>query len=138
MEVFSAMKKKKRILIVDDNVTLRKGLRSLLSSHQDFSIVGEAGDGQEAIECVGELHPDLVLIDISMPRMDGLEATRKIKKKWPETKVLALTVHNSSEYITATIKAGADDYILKDSPSAELIQSIENIFSGKGVLNFKR
>ncbi len=126
------MDKKKRILIVDDYPIFRNGLRSLLSFHQDFDIVGEAGDGQEAIEFVEKLQPDLVLMDLSMPRMNGLDATRKIKRKWPKTKILMFTVYHS--YDKAAIKAGADGYILKDTSSNELIQSIENIFSEKQVL----
>jgi DNA-binding NarL/FixJ family response regulator len=127
--------KSKRILIVDDHPTLREGLRSLLSSQRDFDIVGEAGDGQEAVESVAILHPDLVLMDISMPRMDGMSATREIKKKWPETKILAFTVHNTPEYIAATLKAGADGYILKDTTRDKLICSIENILAGKRMIS---
>ena len=127
------MDKKKRILIVDDYPILREELRSLLSSHQDFEIVGGAEDGQEAIEFVGKLEPDLVLMDISMPRMNGLDAIRNIKKKWPKTKILVLSVYHS--YDTAALNAGADGYILKDASSNELIQSIENIFPGKQVHN---
>lgn len=132
------MDKPQRILIVDDNPDLREGLRFLLSSHQEFNVVGEAGDGLEAVDSVDRLLPDLVLMDLSMPRMNGIEATREIKTKRPETKILAFTVHKTPEYITATLKAGADGYILKDTPRAELIQSIKNIFSGKQILNFKR
>jgi DNA-binding NarL/FixJ family response regulator len=121
------MDKRKRILIVDDHPILREELRSLLSSHQDFSVVGWAEDGLEAIEFVGKLQTDLVLMDLSMPRMNGLDATRNIKKKWPKTKILVFTVYKS--YDTAAIKAGADGYILKDISRNELIQSIENIFS---------
>ena len=91
------MDNKKRTLIVDDYPFVREGLRSLLSSHQDFDIVGEAGDGLEAIELVSELHPDLVLMDMSMPRMDGMTAIREIKKRWPETLVMAFTIHKSPE-----------------------------------------
>ena len=120
------LSKKKRILVVDDNSRIREGLRSFLSSHQGFDIVGEAGDGLEAIQSVDRLLPDLVLMDVSMPRMNGMEATRLIKKKWPKTKILALTLHKIDEYITATLKAGADGYILKDSIYGELIQSIED------------
>ena len=129
------MDKKKRTLIVDDYPVVREGLRSLLSSHQDFDIVGEAGDGLEAIELVGELHPDLVLMDMSMPRMDGMTAIREIKKKWPKTLVLAFTIHKSPEYVFATLIAGADGYILKDDPWTELIASIENILKGEQVIS---
>ena len=104
------------------------------SSHQDFDIVGEAGDGLEAIELVSELHPDLVLMDMSMPRMDGMTAIREIKKKWPETLVLAFTIHKSPEYAFAALIAGADGYILKDDPWTELIASIENILKGEQVI----
>ena len=129
------MDNKKRTLIVDDYPGVREGLRSLLSSHQDFDIVGEAGDGLEAIELVGELHPDLVLMDMSMPRMDGMTAIREIKKKWPKTLVLAFTIHKSPEYVFATLIAGADGYILKDDPWTDLITSIENILKGEQVIS---
>lgn len=82
---------------------------------------------------VAKCHPDLVLMDISMPRMDGITATREIKKKWPGTKILAFTVYNTPEYITATLNAGADGYILKDTTRDKLISSIENILAGKRV-----
>ena len=129
------MDNKKRTLIVDDYPVVREGLRSLLSSHQDFDIVGEAGDGLEAIELVGELHPDLVIMDMSMPRMDGMTAIREIKKKWPKTLVLAFTIHKSPEYVFATLIAGADGYILKDDPWTDLITSIENILKGEQVIS---
>ena len=125
------MDKKIRILIVDDNPILREGLKSVLSPIPIFDIVGEAGDGIEALNLVRKLHPDLVLMDISMPRMDGIAATREIKKKWPGTKILAFTIHKIPEYRTATLKAGADGYLLKDSSRTELIQSIQDILDGK-------
>lgn len=129
------MDKRQRILIVDDNPNIREGLRSLLSSHQDFEIVGVAGDGLEAVQSVNQFFPDLVLMDLSMPRMSGLAATREIKEKRPETKILVLTVHKTDEYITATLKAGADGYILKESTRDELIQSIEETLAGIQVLS---
>ncbi len=129
------MDNKKRTLIVDDYPVVREGLRSLLSSHQDFDIVGEAGDGLEAVELVSELHPDLVLMDMSMPRMDGMTAIREIKKKWPKTLVLAFTIHKSPEYVFATLIAGADGYILKDDPWTELIASIKKILKGEQVIS---
>jgi two-component system cell cycle sensor histidine kinase/response regulator CckA len=129
------MDKRQRILIVDDNPNIREGLQSLLSPHQGFDIVGVACDGLEAIQAVDQFLPDLVLMDLSMPRMGGIAATREIKGQHPETKILALTVHKTEEYITAALKAGADGYILKDTPHAELIQSIEKTLGGMRVLS---
>ncbi len=124
------MNKPRRILIVDDNPALREGLKSILSDFPAFDIVGEAPDGVEALNAVERLLPDLVLMDISMPRMDGLAATKEIKKRWPGTKILVFTVYKTPEYLVAAHKAGADGYILKDSSRAELIQSIEDILAG--------
>ncbi|MGC1403552.1 MAG: response regulator transcription factor [Thermodesulfobacteriota bacterium] len=125
----------KRILIVDDHPTLREGLRSLLSSQDVFDIVGEAGDGLEAVALVDKLRPDLVLMDISMPRMDGIAATREIKGKRPETKILIFSVYMTPEYLKAALEAGADGYILKDSPRTKLILSIKNILAGNQVIS---
>ncbi len=125
------MDKKSRILIVDNNPILREGLKSVLSPIPIFDIVGEAADGLEAINLVERMLPDLVLMDISMPRMNGIEAIREIKKKRPGTKILAYTVHKIPEILTATLKAGADGYLLKDSSRTELIQSIQDILDGK-------
>jgi two-component system, NarL family, response regulator NreC len=122
--------KPQRILIVDDNPVLREGLKSILSKFSFFDIVGEAADGLEALNTAERLLPDLILMDISMPRMDGLTATKEIKKKWPGTKILVFTVHSTPEYLAAASKAGADGYLSKDSPRAELIQSIQNILAG--------
>ena len=124
------MNKMQRILIVDDNPVLREGLKSILSQFSFFDIVGEAADGLEALNTAERLLPDLILMDISMPRMDGLTATKEIKKKWPGTKILVFTVHLTPEYLAAASKAGADGYLSKDSPRAELIQSIQNILAG--------
>ena len=118
-----------RILIVDDNPILREGLKSVLSHPPIFDIVGQAGDGLEALDSVKKLHPDLVLMDIAMPRMDGITATQEIKKQWPEAKILVFTVHKSPEYRTAALNAGADGYISKDSFSVELVESIQDILS---------
>jgi len=102
----------------------------LLSSDPDLEIVGEAQDGQEAIRCVDKLKPTLVLMDLSMPRMSGMDAIKEIKKRSPETKILVLTVHKNEEYILATLQAGADGYALKDSTHAELGIAIKNVLSG--------
>jgi two-component system response regulator NreC len=124
------MKAKHRIIIAEDHTILREGLRSLLSSDPDLEIVGEAQDGQEAIRCVEKLRPNLVLMDLSMPRMNGLDAIKEIKKQSPDTKILVLTVHKNEEYIVATLQAGADGYALKDSTHAELGIAIKNVLSG--------
>ena len=122
---------KQRIVIAEDYTILREGLKALLSSNPDFEIVGEAGDGHEAIQCVERLKPGLVLMDLSMPRMNGMDAIREIKKRSPATKILILTVHKAEEYILATLKAGADGYALKDSTQAELMMAIKSVLSGK-------
>jgi len=125
------MNPKYRIVIAEDHTILREGLRALLSSSPDFEIVGEAEDGREAIRCVEKLKPHLVLTDLSMPRMNGMDAIREIRRRAPETKILVLTVHKTEEYILATLQAGADGYLLKDSTHAELLAAVKHVLSGK-------
>jgi DNA-binding NarL/FixJ family response regulator len=120
-----------RIVIAEDHTILREGLRALLTSSPDFEIVGEAEDGRAAIRCVEKLKPNLILTDLSMPRMSGMDAIREIKRKSPETKILVLTVHKTEEYILATLQAGADGYLLKDSTHAELLAAVRHVLSGK-------
>ena len=129
------MKEKQRIVIAEDHTILREGLRALLSSNPNFDIVGEAEDGQNAIRCVEKLKPHLILMDLSMPRMDGMEAIREIKRRCPETKILALTVHKTEEYILATLQAGADGYVLKDATHTELLMAINSVLLGKSYLS---
>ena len=126
---------KKGVLIVEDHTLIREGLRSLLSSDPDLDVVGEAEDGREAVWQAEKSSPALVLMDLSMPRMGGVEATRQIKKRWPNIKILALTISDSEEYVQAALQAGADGYILKDSTHAELIQAIRYVLAGKRVLS---
>ena len=125
------MSQKVRIVIAEDHTILREGVRSLLASNTNYEIIGEAEDGREAIRCVEKFKPDLILMDLSMPRMNGMEAISEIKKRFKETKILVLTVHKTEEYILATLKAGADGYILKDSTHAELMMAVKNVLSGK-------
>jgi DNA-binding NarL/FixJ family response regulator len=125
------MPPKYRIVIAEDHTILREGLRALLSSSPDFDVVGEAEDGREAIRCVEKLKPHLILTDLSMPRMNGMDAIREIKRRSRETKVLVLTVHKTEEYILATLQAGADGYLLKDSTHAELLAAVKHVLSGK-------
>lgn len=129
------MGEKKRIFIAEDHTILREGLRVLLSASPDFEIVGEAADGLEAIQGIEKFSPDLILIDLSMPRMDGIESIKEIKKRQPITKIIALTVHKTEEYVLATLKAGADGYILKDSTHSDLINAIKSVLNGKRYLS---
>jgi DNA-binding NarL/FixJ family response regulator len=126
-----SISQKVRIVIAEDHTILREGLRSLLSSDPNFEIVGEAEDGHRAIKCVEKFKPDLILMDLSMPRMTGLDAISEIKKRFKETKILVLTVHKTEEYILATLKAGADGYVLKDSTQTELMMAVKNVLGGK-------
>lgn len=129
------MKKPYGIVIVEDHTILREGLRALLSADPKLQVIGEAGDGRAAIRCVEQLSPTLVLMDLSMPRMNGLEAIKEIKKQKPETKIIALTVHRKEEYILATLQAGADGYVLKDANQSELMMAIEQVLAGKRFLS---
>ena len=125
------MSQKVRIVIAEDHTILREGLRSLLSSDPNLEVVGEAEDGREAIQCVEKFKPNLILTDLSMPRMNGMEAIKEIKRQSPETKILVLTVHKAEEYILSTFQAGADGYLLKDSTHAELVMAVKKVLSGK-------
>ena len=125
------MGEKKRIVIAEDHRILREGLKSLLASKPEFEVVGEAEDGLDAISVVRGSKPDLVLLDLSMPRLDGLSAMRDIKKVSPETRILALTVHADEDYVLEAFNEGADGYCLKDAGRAELLMALESIFSGK-------
>lgn len=124
-----------RIVLAEDHTILREGLRALLSADPNFEIIGEAPDGREAVRCVGKLEPDLLLIDLSMPRMSGMDAIREIKKHFPEIKIIALTVHKTEEYLLTTLQAGADGYVLKDATHGELVLAIKNVMRGKSYLS---
>ena len=126
---------KKRIFIVEDHTLLRAGLRALLSQDPDLEIVGEADNGRDAIRAVGALAPDLVLMDLSMPGMNGIEAMMDIKRRNPETRVLILTIHKTDEYIHESLRAGADGYILKDATYDELRGAIRSVLNGKSYLS---
>ena len=123
-----------RILIVDDHAIMRDGIRALLGLHDDFEIVGEASEGKEALEKVLQLLPDVVVMDIAMPGMDGLEATRRIKAKSPKVKTLILTQYDNREYIISCIKAGAAGYVPKRALGSELVSAIHAIHQGDSFL----
>lgn len=125
------MPRKRRVVIAEDHNIVREGLKSLLSAAPDLEVVGEAGDGREAVQCVEKLKPDLIVTDLSMPRMNGMEAVSEIKKRSAATKILVLTVHKTEEYILAALQAGADGYLLKDSTHAELLMAVKHVLAGR-------
>jgi len=129
------MENKLSIVLADDHTILREGLRALLSAIPNFEIVAEAEDGREAVRCVEKLGPDLLLMDLSMPRMSGMDAISEIKKRYPATKIIALTVHKTEEYLLTTLQAGADGYVLKDATHDELVMAIHNVMAGKPYLS---
>jgi DNA-binding NarL/FixJ family response regulator len=124
-----------RVLLVDDHAIMREGIRALLGLNNDIEIVGEAAEGREAIEKAQELAPDVIVMDIAMPGMDGLEATRRIKKANPKAKVLILTQYDSKEYILSAVKAGAAGYLPKRALGSELISAIRTIYRGDSFLH---
>ncbi len=120
-----------KILLVDDHPIVLSGLRNALSTHPRFEIVGDSGDGAMAIEKAKELNPDIILMDISLPGMNGLEATKVLKKEVKKAKVIILTMHNNKEYVMEIIRSGAWGYILKDTSPAELSRGIERVYKGE-------
>ena len=129
------MEPKHSIVIAEDHTILRDGLRAMFSFYPEFDVVDTAADGLEAIRRVETYHPDLLLIDLSMPRMSGMDAIRDIKKRFPQTRIIALTVHKTDEYILATLQAGADAYVLKDASREELILAIRTVLAGNPYLS---
>ena len=128
--------KRIRVLIADDHPLYRAGVRDrLIESDHGLDVVGEAADGQEAINLIEQLHPDVVLMDIAMPHVNGIEATRAIKERWPEVAVLILTVYDDDQYIFALLEAGAAGYLLKTVDVAELAQSVRRVHEGESVLS---
>jgi DNA-binding NarL/FixJ family response regulator len=126
--------RKIRVLIADDHVVLREGLRSLLSMYEDVEVVGEAGDGLEALDKTMELKPDVVLMDIAMPRLGGLEAALELRQRRLPAKVLVLTQYDNKEYVFQMLKAGASGYIVKKAAGTELVSAIRAVHSGEYVL----
>ena len=125
------MTDKIQLLIVDDHPIVRSGLRSLLMAESDIEVVGEATDGKEAIEQTKTLHPDVVLMDITMPNVDGLNATRQIKSSFPEVQILILSIHRSDEYFFDLLQAGASGYILKSAKTSDLLEAIRVVSKGE-------
>ena len=124
-----------RVLICDDQEVVREGLATILSTAQSIQVVGAAPDGAKAVEMISELKPDIVLMDLNMPIVNGIEATRQIYDKFPTVRVLALTTYETEEWVLDAIRAGAVGYLLKDTPRANLIRAIEGTYAGQNYLD---
>lgn len=124
-----------RVLLAEDHTIVRKGLRALLDDESEIEVVGEAGDGRDAVQQVVRLRPDVVLMDITMPLLNGVEATRQIKAQVPEVRVLGLTRHENEEYIYQLLRAGAAGYVVKQAAPAELVEAIRAVTQGETYLS---
>jgi two-component system response regulator NreC len=124
-----------RVLLADDHTILRDGIRALLDDQTDMEVIGEAEDGQSTVKMVAKLIPDVVVMDIAMPLLNGLEATRQIRRDYPQVKVLILTMHENEEYIRQVLAAGALGYVLKDAAARDLLGAIRAVHQGEAVLS---
>jgi two-component system response regulator NreC len=124
-----------RVLLADDHTILRDGIRALLDDQTDMEVIGEAEDGQSTVKMVAKLIPDVVVMDIAMPLLNGLEATRQIRRDYPQVNVLILTMHENEEYIRQVLAAGALGYVLKDAAARDLLGAIRAVHQGEAVLS---
>jgi len=124
-------KRKTKVVIVEDHKLFREGLKSMLADKTGLEVVGEAGDGLEAIRIVKKIRPDIILLDLSMPKMNGISVMKEIKSQFPETKIMALTIHESDQYVLEAFEAGADGYCLKDAGRNELMVAVDSVLQGK-------
>jgi NarL family two-component system response regulator LiaR len=124
-----------RILLADDHTVVRSGLSAVLAMQDDFKIVGEAGDGEEAVRLCESLQPDVVLMDLLMPKIDGVTATRTIKERWPKIQIIALTSFKEKEYVEGALKAGASGYLLKNVSADELVAAVRRAIAGQPSLS---
>ena len=120
-----------RLFLVDDHPLVREGLKRVLSSMMGVIVVGEAATGEEAVARVGDLQPDIVMMDLSLPRMSGIDATRAIRTSSPSTRVLALTMHREEAYVRGALEAGASGYLVKDARPSDLVDAIEAVYRGE-------
>lgn len=120
-----------RVLVVDDHTLIRQGIVGLLERQPDIEVVGEAGDGRTAIDVVGEVHPDVVLMDVAMPGISGLDATRELKARWPDLPVIILTIHDREDYIFEALRSGAVGYVMKGADVQELLAAVRSARLGE-------
>src|SRR5919107_3429120 len=122
-----------RILLADDHTVVRQGLRKILEARPEWQVVAEAGDGREAVRQAEEVKPDVAIVDVAMPLLNGIEAVRQIARKASGTRVLVLSMHNDEAYVTQMLRAGAAGYLLKDSADVDLVQAVEAVGGGEWV-----
>jgi DNA-binding NarL/FixJ family response regulator len=127
--------KRTRILLADDHAVVRQGFKMILAAQPDMEIVGEAGHGREAVELAEQLRPDVIVMDVAMPELNGIEATRRLAASLPHTRVLALSMHKDSVYVREILRAGARGYLLKDSVAADLVSAVRAVASGEGYIS---
>src|SRR6478752_2941883 len=127
--------KRIRILLADDHAVVRQGFKMILSVHPDMEIVGEAGNGREAVQLAEELRPDVIVMDVAMPELNGIEATRRVTEAVPHSRVLALSMHKDSVYVREILRAGARGYLLKDSIDTDLLAAVRAVARGEGYLS---
>ncbi len=123
------------IILADDHPIVRRGLRSVLEAEKNFSLIGEAGDGLEAVRMVENLQPDILITDMMMPGLTGLEVTRQVKHRVPKTKIIILSMHASESYVLEALRNGANGYVLKDTVSEELVEAIRDVIAGRRYLS---
>lgn len=129
------MREKIRILLADDHAVVRQGFKMILAAQPDMEIVGEAGNGREALDLAGQLQPDVIVMDVAMPELNGIEATRRLSDLSPRTRVLALSMHKDSVYVREILRAGARGYLLKDSIASDLLAAVRAVARGEGYLS---
>ena len=125
------MEKRPRVFIVEDHQLFREGLKAMFNRREDIDIVGEAEDGLEAVRGIRKATPDLVLLDLSMPKMGGISVIKEVKRELPETRILALTIHESDQFVLKAFEAGADGYCIKDASRKELMLAVDSLLEGK-------
>lgn len=126
-----------KILLAEDHIIVREGTRELVQHENDMEVVGEAGDGEEAIQLAAETEPDVIIMDITMPRLNGIEATKQIKARFPSVAILILTAYDNDQYVSAILEAGAAGFLLKNVKGVELIDAVRAVHAGESVLHPK-